>query len=124
MHRSRVQVVLIDSPPDVADAEVAFWAAALGRGSATDADGTFTTLATLGSGVELVHQRLRDGDARVHLDIETDDPDAEVARLRALGAVVVGGQDAAVHLHDPAGLVFCVVPVQSDTFEAEATTWP
>ena len=56
--------------------------------------------------------------------METDDPDAEVARLTALGAVVVGGHDGAVHLHDPAGLVFCVVPVQSDTFEAEATTWP
>ena len=31
MHRSRLQVVLIDSPPDVAEAEIAFWAAALGH---------------------------------------------------------------------------------------------
>jgi hypothetical protein len=124
VHRSRLQVVLIDSPPEVADAEVAFWAGALGRGSTTDAEGTFTTIAGLGSGVELVHQRLREGDARVHFDIETDDTDAEVARLTAIGAVVVGGHDGAIHLHDPAGLVFCVVPVQSGTFEAEATTWP
>jgi len=124
VHRSRLQVVLIDSPPHVADAEVAFWAGALGGGVTPDPGDTFTTLATWGSGVELVHQRLRGGDARVHLDIETDDTDAEVARLTALGAVVVGGHDGAVHLHDPAGLVFCVVPVQSDTFDAAATTWP
>jgi hypothetical protein len=124
VHRSRLQVVLIDSPPDVADAEVAFWVGALGVDATPGAADTFTTLAALGSGVELVHQRLRDGDARVHLDIETDDTDAEVARLTALGAVVVGGHEDAVHLQDPAGLIFCVVPVQSDSFAAEATTWP
>jgi hypothetical protein len=124
VHRSRLQVVLIDSPPEVADEEVAFWSGALGADVTRDAGGTFTTLATWGSGVELVHQRLDGGAARVHLDIETDDTDAEVARLTALGAVVVGGHDTAVHLHDPAGLVFCVVPVQSETFDAEATTWP
>ena len=34
----------------------------------------------------------------------------------------VGGSDGCVHLRDPAGLIFCVVPVQSDDFEQHATT--
>jgi hypothetical protein len=124
MHRSRLHVVLIDSPPDVAEVGVAFWAAALGREPQPEQGTPFTVLAPLGAGQVLAHQRLQDGPARMHLDIETDDTDAEVARLTAIGAVVVGGHDGAIHLHDPAGLVFCVVPVQSGTFEAEATTWP
>jgi hypothetical protein len=124
VHRSRLQVVLIDSPPEVADAEVAFWAGALGRGSTTDAEGTFTTIAGLGSGVELVHQRLREGDARVHFDIETDDTDAEVARVKGLGATRLSEHDGCVQLQDPTGLVFCVVPVQSADFDQYATTWP
>jgi len=55
-------------------------------------------------------QRLGDGPARVHLDIHTDDLDAEVARLEALGAKRVQFVHSWWILRDPAGLVFCVVP--------------
>lgn len=41
----------------------------------------------------------------------------------ALGAARVGEHDGCVHLTDPAGLVFCGVPVQSDDFAEHATTW-
>ena len=123
MHRSRLQVVLIDSPPDVAEAEIAFWAAALGHEPKPEAGTPFTEIAPIGAGPVLAHQRLQEGDSRVHLDVETDDPDAEVSRLEQLGAVRVGGSDECVHLRDPAGLIFCVVPVQSDDFEQHATTW-
>jgi hypothetical protein len=67
---------------------------------------------------------LDEGPARIHLDIETDDTGAEVSRLEALGAVKVGEHDGAFHLRDPAGLVLCVVPVQSDDFAQHATKWP
>ena len=77
MHRSRLQVVLIDSPPDVAEAEIAFWAAALGHEPKPEA-GTFTEIAPFGTGPVLAHQRLQEGGSRIHLDVETDDPDAEV----------------------------------------------
>lgn len=36
--------------------------------------------------LSLLVQQLGDGPARVHVDIHTDDLDAEVARLEALGA--------------------------------------
>lgn len=123
MHRSRLQVVLIDSPPDVADAEVAFWAGALGREPQPEVGTPFTVLAALGSGLVLAHQRLNEGTSRIHLDIETDDTEAEVRRLEELGAVRFGGHDGSVQLRDPAGLVLCVVPVQSDDFEQQAAVW-
>jgi hypothetical protein len=123
MHRSRLHVVLIDSPPDVADAEVSFWAAALGREPQPEAGTPFTLLSTLGSGLVLAHQRLTEGASRIHLDVETDDTDAEVGRLETLGAVRCGEHDGSVQLRDPAGLVFCVVPVQSDDFEEQAAVW-
>ncbi len=123
MHRSRLHVVLIDSPPEDADAEVAFWGAALGHTPEPEEGTPFTVLAPLGSGLELAHQRLGSGSARIHLDIETDDTAAEAARLEALGATRLGEHDGCVHLRDPAGLVFCVVPVQSDTFTEHSTAW-
>src|SRR3954453_18522583 len=114
MHRSRLQVVLIDSAPDVADAEVSFWGAALGREPEPEEGTPFTVLSPLGTGLVLAHQRLDDGASRIHLDIETDALAAEVGRLQDLGAVTVGEHDGATQLRDPAGLVFCVVPVQSE----------
>src|SRR3954451_21506938 len=116
MHRSRLQVVLIDSPPDAADAEVAFWGAALGHEPVPESGTPFTVLSPLGTGLVLAHQRLDDGASRSHLYIETDDPTAEVGRLQDFGAVTVGEHDGATQLRDPAGLVFCVVPVQSEDF--------
>lgn len=124
MHRSRLQVVLIDSPTESADAEVAFWSAALGSVAEPEAGTPFTSLSPLGSDGHLIaHQRLENGAARIHLDIETDDTDAEVRRLEELGAVRLGEHDGCVHMRDPAQLVFCVVPVQSEDFEKHATMW-
>jgi hypothetical protein len=124
MHRSRLQVVLIDSPPDSADAEVAFWSAALGSVPRPEAGTPFTSLSPLGSdGHVIAHQRLENGPARIHLDIETDDPEAEVRRLEGLGAVRIDEHDGCVHMRDPAELVFCVVPVQSEGFEQHARVW-
>jgi hypothetical protein len=123
MHRSRLHVVLIDSPAACAEQEVAFWAAALGRRPTPEAGTPFTVLSRLGGGELLAHQRLQDGHSRIHFDIETDDPQAEVRRLETLGAVSVGEHDGCIHLRDPADLIFCVVPVQSEDFEQHATTW-
>ena len=62
---------------------------------------------------------------RYHLDIETDDLDAETARLLALGAVEVGRWLDARTLRAPGGHLLCVVPVHSDpeTFTSSARTW-
>jgi len=65
-----------------------------------------------------------EGDPRVHLDIETDDVEAEVARLEGLGAVRARKMNGYWIMRDPAGLVFCVVPPQTPDFPGDATVWP
>jgi hypothetical protein len=45
---------------------------------------------------------------RVHLDLTTDDADAEVDRLTRLGARVLGDHDRWITLADPDGNEFCV----------------
>ena len=124
MHRSRLQVVLIDSAPDVAETEVAFWAAALGRDPLPEPDTPFTVLAELGPGQVLVHQRLQEGPSRIHLDIETDDIEAEVKRLEALGARRVAFVKRWWVLEAPTGQRFCVVRPQRGPLNASnANAW-
>lgn len=126
MHRSRIGLVLIDHPAEDWDAALAFWAGVQGVTPSGEGDGSaeYRSLGTLGS-VALESQRTGSGTPpRVHLDIETDDVAAEVARVVALGAEVLEARDGYTVLRDPGGLVFCVVPVQTgDAFEREALTW-
>jgi hypothetical protein len=53
-----------------------------------------------------------DHESRVHIDIETDDIPAEVARLEQLGASVVDRLERWVVMRAPSGQRFCVVRVQ------------
>jgi predicted enzyme related to lactoylglutathione lyase len=127
MHRSRIGVVLVDHPVESYDAAAAFWSAARGSErtrSLTD-DDAYESLDRLPGGMLLELQRTGSGTPpRVHLDVETDDVPAEIARLEALGAQVITPHDGWAVLADPGGLVFCVVPVQSgDDFEVHATSW-
>jgi Glyoxalase-like domain len=66
-------------------------------------------------------QNVGDAPARYHLDIETDDVEAEVARLRAPGASEVDRHGDWVVLRDPAGLLFCVIPEEGDGFAEKST---
>lgn len=126
MHRSRVGVVLIDHPADRYEAAAGFWAAATGSRRDETADTpTYESLRPLADSIMLELQRTGEGTPpRIHLDIETDDVEAEVARLLRLGATIDERRDGYVILRDPGGLVFCVVPVQTGTaFDRHATTW-
>jgi catechol 2,3-dioxygenase-like lactoylglutathione lyase family enzyme len=128
MHRSRVGVVLVDAPPGAYEATRGFWAGVVGSEPEGDdgAHGTYSHLGLLGAGVRLEAQRLESEDdtARVHLDVETDDVPAEVARLEGLGATVVEGRHDYVVLRDPAGLLFCVIPHWTDGFAEHAVVHP
>ena len=119
-------MVLIDAPPDTHDATRAFWGGVTGATPDVGPDGTYANVGTLGGGVKLETQRLADpGDtARIHLDVETDDVAAEVARLVGLGATVEEERETYTILRDPAGLVFCVVPVWTDGFADHAVVHP
>lgn len=126
MHRSRIGVVLVDHPRDRFESAADFWATA--RGSQRRPEGeepVYDSLDRLGGGIMLELQRTGEGTpARVHLDIETDDVDAEIERLTAAGATVVERHQQYAVMNDPGGLVFCVVPVQTGAdFDANATTW-
>jgi predicted enzyme related to lactoylglutathione lyase len=129
MHRSRIGVFLIDHPVESYDAAAAFWAGASGSERSTADTPTdqnpYESLSPLAGGELLELQRTGSGTPpRVHLDIETDDVAAEVARVVGLGASVLEQRDGYTILTDPGGMVFCVVPVQSgDHFARHATTW-
>ncbi|HEY2215290.1 MAG TPA: VOC family protein [Acidimicrobiales bacterium] len=125
MHRSRLTAALFDVPEAHFAAETAFWSSALGVTGRLDDDPDYIELDPLLGGLRFMVQRLgADTPARVHLDIETDDVAAEVARLEKLGATKVEAISTWWVMQDPAGMLFCVVRVQSpDEFEAHATTW-
>lgn len=124
MHRSRIGVVLVDHAGERYDASLAFWAGVQGERPIPDADGRYAGVGEVGT-LAFEVQRLDDGPSRVHLDIETDDVGAEVARLEALGARVHERRDGYAVMADPGGVVFCVVPVQTgDRFVEDSREWP
>jgi predicted enzyme related to lactoylglutathione lyase len=125
-HRSRLAILLLDLPPDSHAAGLAFWAGATGREvQGTEAAPQWASLGAFG-GFHVEAQRTGEGTPpRWHVDIETDDIEAEVARLEALGAKRHADMGRFWQMTDPAGLVFCVVGVQTgEAFERYATTWP
>ncbi len=125
MHRSRLSTLLIDAPVDEAGAAAAFWSAALGVPARRVPDEEqFTSLPGALPGLVLAVQAVDDR-ARYHVDIETDDVDAETARLLALGAVEVDRWLECRILRVPGGHLMCVIPLHSDpeTFARHATVW-
>jgi hypothetical protein len=124
MHKSRVSAISIDVPGERREDAERFWSGALGRPIRRgEHHPEFSTLGVVNSHVVLI-QALGDGEPRVHLDIHTDDTEAEVARLGALGAEEVARHSNWVIMRDPAGTVFCVVGVSSDDESlADAASW-
>jgi len=110
-HYSRLSKIVIDVPPADHDRELAFWDAAIGQPLTQGVRFPEYHGAMLpGQDIGLLIQRLDDGQARVHIDIHTDDLPAEVARLEKLGAERAGQAHHWQLMRDPAGLVFCVIP--------------
>ena len=125
MHRSRFSTLLIDVPRDEVPAAAAFWSSALGV-PATPVPGEeqFTSLKGAFPGLVTAIQAVDDA-PRFHIDIETDDLDAETDRLLGLGAVEVGRWLDCRTLRAPGGHLLCVIPVHSDPeeFRQAATVW-
>jgi hypothetical protein len=123
MHYSRLSRIVVDTPVDTHDAEVAFWRDALSVPLTRYERFPDYHGAALAGGFGLLVQRLGTGPARVHLDIHASDRAAEVARLTRLGATVVDDGEHWTIMRDPAGLVFCVVP-DSSLDASNANEWP
>jgi len=101
---------------------VAFWSAALGATPYVE-DDSYTLLTGAHDGLAVEVQAVDEEAARYHVDIETDDVEAETARLIALGATVVARPPGWYVLRAPGGHLLCVVAVQSERayFEANST---
>lgn len=125
MHRSRINGILIDCNTDDIDAAANFWAEALGRPVDTDHPGTrenYRMLETPAGQASVQIQRVQH-ESRVHIDIETDDIDAEVDRLKNIGAEIDERKERWVVMRAPTGHRFCVVRVQRDGFSDDANSW-
>lgn len=125
MHHSRLCSMQIDCNVDDIDEAARFWAQALGR--AIDMDhrgsrGNYRMLATPPDEPMVQLQRV-DHESRVHLDIETDDIEAEVARLEKLGATVFKRLERWAVMQAPSGQRFCVVRVQRPNWPKHANRW-
>lgn len=110
--RSAVDQVCLDIPPGAYDVELAFWAALTGWAyHDVPACAEFERLRRpAGMALAFLLQRLDDEQPTVtaHLDLSSDDRDAEVARHRALGADPVRRTSAWTVLRDPAARAYCV----------------
>jgi len=126
MHRSRLSSIVIDCKTTDLDAATEFWSRALGRPwkRQPDNDPNYRELAGSEEEPMLLVQRV-DHDSRVHLDIETDDLDAELARLEALGAHRVAFVRNWWVMQAPTGQRFCVVKLQRGPLAGKkANQWP
>ena len=126
MHYSRLCALLIDCRSADIDEAARFWAAALGRPVDPAHPGTrgnYRMLETPPDELSVQIQRV-DHESRAHLDIETDDIAAEVARLQTLGATVAERLPRWVVMQAPTGQRFCVVRVQRPGFPKNANRWP
>lgn len=125
-HRSRFAVVVIDSDEDRREEAVRFWGGVLGRPRRGDDDpaARYAHLETpVGPTLDVILQATTHDHAGIHLDIETDDVEAEVKRLEQLGAKRKRFVKEWWVLEAPSGHTFCVIPVQTDAWPEGAIEW-
>ena len=126
MHRSRLSTIVIDCKNGDLDDAAAFWGRALGRRAArAPKNPAHKNYRRLGTGREdLIVLLQRVGHAsRIHLDIETDDIEREVARLERLGARRLKKVKTWSVMVAPTGHRFCVVRPQRGPLGKGANRW-
>lgn len=122
MHRSRFAGIIIDCQTEDIDAAAEFWSAALGYPRQADDEGLYRSLQPPQRETYVEVQQVSHR-SRVHLDIETDDIEAEVRRLERLGARRLEQIKDWWVMEAPTGQRFCVVPPANDFFEETANRW-
>ena len=130
-HRSRLCHFVIDC--DDLDRAVNFWSAALDATEEPLAETSchvYRRLKLPDSDIRMLLQRTDDkkpAKNRMHLDLETDDVEAEVQRLEALGATRYDYQQERGHnfwvLRDPWGNEFCVLQPAFPELLAQRRSW-
>ena len=125
MHHSRLCALVIDCQGGDLASSTAFWSQALGKpvdSPDEGGDGKYASLKTHPDEMQVIIQQV-DHPSRVHLDIETDDLDAEAARLEALGAKRIGFVKRWWVMEAPTGHRFCVVRKQAEDFGPHVNVW-
>ncbi len=128
MHHSRISTIVIDCAEEDWERSLEFWGRALGRDLLPEEgdDPRYVSLrGRLGEGGAplALLQRVPAAERAIHLDIETDDVEAEVERLHALGARIKAHISRHVVMESPSGHAFCVVPVHRKDFPDKAQRW-
>ena len=127
MHHSRLCSIIIDCKADDLDAAARFWSQALGRAVAPGANPANTNYIGLAMHDDepIVEVQQVGHASRIHLDIESDDIEAEVRRLEALGARRVQAVKTWVVMEAPTGQRFCVIrPQRHGKVGPHANEWP
>ncbi len=124
-HHSRLSTFVLDCKVDDLKASVEFWSKALGKpvvNADSDGDGKYAELKVDADEPMLLLQKV-EHPSRVHLDIESDDVDAEAERLVKLGARKIEKVHTWWVLEAPSGHRFCVVRKQRDPFGPHLNSW-
>jgi catechol 2,3-dioxygenase-like lactoylglutathione lyase family enzyme len=114
MHHSRLAGFIIDCKTDDLESAAEFWSAALGfplRARTAEPYAKYRQLMTADDEPHIEVQQV-EHESRVHLDIESDDIEAEVKRLESLGARRLQSIQTWVVMEAPTGQRFCVVRPQ------------
>jgi len=121
MHKSRFCALVIDCENADLDAAARFWGGALGK-KVKGTEGNYASLEVRDSEPMILLQQVTHP-SRVHLDIESDDVEAEVQRLEKLGAKRVEQIKTWWVLEAPTGQRFCVVKPQRGPLGDDANRW-
>ncbi|MEI2455231.1 MULTISPECIES: VOC family protein [Lysobacter] len=125
MHRSRFAQLVIDCETTDPDWAAQFWAQALGcriHRLHSSGDAMYRQLLTHENQPCVLVQAVEHA-SRMHLDIETDDVEAEVVRLEQLGAARIAQVKQWWVMAAPTGQRFCVLPPQRPDFPAHSNVW-
>ncbi len=125
MHKSRLAGFIVDCEGGDLEEAASFWGQALGYDVLPLGDsenGKYRELDTGLHGLQIEVQRV-DHPSRLHLDIETDDIEAEVQRLEALGAKRLEQIRTWWVMEAPTGHRFCVIRPQRQDFDETANEW-
>ena len=125
MHRSRLAGFIIDCNTEDLESAAQFWGGALGmavRALPGEEGEKYVQLVDPADRLQ-VEVQLVSHPSRVHLDIESDDVEAEVRRLEQLGARRVQQVGSWWVMEAPTGQRFCVVLGKGEAFTQQAHQW-
>jgi predicted enzyme related to lactoylglutathione lyase len=125
MHHSKLAGFIIDCKTDDLEEAATFWSQALGmqiRQLPAEEGEKYVQLLDPADALHIEVQSV-DHPSRVHLDIETDDVEAEADRLETLGAKRVAKVHSWWVMEAPTGQRFCVVRAKDSAFAERANPW-